>query len=63
MSGGISIWLLALVTLVAVLGIAIWQRGVIAKAKDKRDHSAFLANRPDMQKSDGADPGTKPHGE
>lgn len=58
---GISIWLLAGVTLVVVVIIAIWQRAVVAKAKDSHEHTALTASRPDQRKSDGSDPGTKPH--
>ena len=58
---GSMVWLLALVTLVIVVAIAVWQRGVIAKAKDKHEHSAMTAGRPEQRKSDGADPGTKAH--
>ncbi len=59
--GGISIWLLALVTLVIVVVIALWQRAVVAKAKDTHEHTALTEGRPDQRKSDGSDPGTKPH--
>lgn len=55
------VWALAGVTLIAVLIIAIWQRGVVAKAKDSHEHTAITAERPDQRKSDGSDPGTKPH--
>ncbi len=58
---GMTIWLLALVTFVIVLGIAIWQRLAVAKAKDTHEHTAMTQGRPDQRKSDGSDPGTKPH--
>ena len=56
-----EIWLLALATLGIVLVIAIWQRRVAAKSKDEHHHSAMTEGRPDQRKSDGSDPGTKPH--
>ncbi len=59
--GGISIWLLAAITLVIVLVIAVWQRAVAAKAKDSHEHTALTAGAPEQRKSDGSDPGTKPH--
>ena len=59
--GGISIWLLALVTLGIVVVIAIWQRAVVAKAKDAHEHTALTEGHPEQRKSDGSDPGTKPH--
>ena len=59
---GNAVWLLALATLVIVVVIAIWQRGVVAKAKTQHDHSAVTAGRPDQRKSDGAEPGTKAEG-
>ena len=55
------IWALAGVTLIIVLAIAIWQRGVIAKAKDTHEHSAKTEGHPEQRKSDGSDPGTKAH--
>ncbi len=58
---GISVWLLALVTLVIVLAIALWQRAVVAKAKDTHAHTALTEGHPEQRKSDGSDPGTKPH--
>ena len=58
---GVSVWLLALVTFAIVIAIAIWQRGVVAKAKDTHEHSAMTEGRPDQRKNDGSDPGTKPH--
>ena len=62
MSGnGNLIWLLALATLVIVVVVAVWQRAVVAKAKDTHEHTAMTEGRPDQRKSDGSDPGTKPH--
>ncbi len=58
---GISVWLLAIFTLGIVVIIALWQRAVVAKAKDTHEHTALTAGRPDQRKSDGSDPGTKPH--
>ena len=55
------LWALAGVTLLIVLGIAIWQRGVIEKAKTTHEHTALTEGRPDQRKSDGSDPGTKAH--
>ncbi len=60
-SSGNTVWLLALVTFVIVLAIAIWQRRSAAKAKDSHEHTAMTEGRPDMRKSDGSDPGTKRH--
>ena len=60
-SNGSLVWALALVTLVVVVVIAIWQRRVAAKSKDQHEHSALTAGRPEQRKSDGADPGTKAH--
>lgn len=53
------IWALAIVTLVAVLGIAIWQRGKVAKAKKEHHHTAMTEGHPEMRRTDGA-PGIKP---
>ncbi len=55
------LWALAGITLVIVLAIAIWQRGVVAKAKETHEHTALRAGHPEQRKSDGSDPGTKPH--
>lgn len=55
------IWILALATLVIAVGVAIWQRRVAARSKDEHHHSALTAGRPEQRKSDGSDPGTKPH--
>ena len=60
-SNGNLIWMLAFVTLIVVVAVAIWQRGAVARAKEKHEHSAMTAGRPDLRKSDGSDPGTKPH--
>ena len=54
------LWALAGVTLVIVFVIAIWQRGVVAKAKSTHEHTAMTTGRPEQRKSDGSDPGTKP---
>ena len=55
------LWILAGVTLVIVLGIAIWQRGVIETAKSTHEHTALTEGHPEQRRSDGSDPGTKPH--
>ena len=55
------VWALAAFTLIIVVAIAIWQRGVVAKAKETHEHTAMTTHRPDQRKSDGSDPGTKPH--
>ena len=60
-SNGTLIWLLALATLVIAVGVAIWQRKAAAKSKDEHHHSALTAGHPEQRKSDGSDPGTKPH--
>ena len=61
--GGSNLWLLAFVTFIVVIGVAIWQRRAVAKAKDDHEHSAVTASRPDQRKSDGAEPGTKAQGD
>ncbi len=60
MSGYIP-WLLALVTFGLVLAFAMWQRRDVSKAKDERQHSAMTQGKPELRKSDGSDPGTRPH--
>lgn len=55
------LWILAGVTFLIVLALAIWQRAAVAKAKATHEHTALTAGRPDQRKSDGSDPGTKPH--
>ena len=60
MGNGNLLWLLALVTLVIVVLVAIWQRRAVSNAKDEHEHTAMTAGRPDLRKSDGSDPGTKP---
>ena len=37
------LWALAGITLVIVLAVAIWQRGVVAKAKEAHEHTALTA--------------------
>ena len=60
-SSGITVWLLALVTFVIVIALAIWQRRSVAKAKDTHEHTAMTRGHPEQRRSDGSDPGTKPH--
>ena len=60
-TSGTWVWLLVLATFAIVLVIAIWQRRAVAKAKDTHEHTALTKGRPDQRKSDGSDPGTKPH--
>lgn len=60
MSGYIP-WLLALVTFALVLIFAIWQRSDVRKAKREHQHSAMTEGKPELRKSDGSDPGTRPH--
>ncbi|RZL68473.1 MAG: hypothetical protein EOP77_01215 [Variovorax sp.] len=60
MSGYIP-WVLALVTFALVLAFAFWQRAAVSKAKKDHEHSAMTAGQPELRKSDGSDPGTKPH--
>ena len=60
-SNGSMVWILALFTLIVVVAIAVWQRRAAAKSKDEHHHSAVTAKAPEQRKSDGSDPGTKPH--
>lgn len=57
---GMEVWLLALVTFAIVIGIAVWQRGSVARAQKRHEHSAHTEGKPGLRKSDGSDPGTKP---
>lgn len=41
---------LALATLVIALGYAIWQRGRVARAKDRNTHSALTQPEPGVDK-------------
>ncbi len=60
-SNGNWVWLLALTTFVIVIVIAIWQRRSVAKAKETHEHTALTKGHPEQRRSDGSDPGTKPH--
>ena len=53
------IWILALFTFVVVLGIAIWQRFKVEKAKKEHHHTAMTEGQPELRRTDGA-PGVKP---
>ncbi len=61
MMDGTMVWALALVTLMAAVAIAVWQRKSISKAKDEHHHSALTQGVPGQRASDGKDPGTQPH--
>lgn len=54
------IWALALFTFLAVLGVALWQRMKVEKAKKEHHHTAMTEGRPDLRRTDGA-PGVKKH--
>ena len=58
---GYAPWLIALATFALVLVFALWQRGAVSKAKKEHHHSAMTEGKPELRKSDGSDPGTKPH--
>lgn len=53
------VWPLALVTLVIVVLLAVWQRARVARAKREHEHTAMTAGRPDQRRTDGA-PGVDP---
>lgn len=53
------IWPLAIVTLVIVIAVALWQRAKVAKAKTDHAHSALTEGRPAERRTDGA-PGVDP---
>lgn len=60
MSGYVP-WILALVTFGIVIIFAVWQRGSVSKAKKEHEHTVMTEGHPELRKSDGSDPGTRPH--
>ena len=53
------IWGLAIFTLLAVLGFAVWQRFNVEKEKKAHAHTALTEGQPELRKTDGA-PGVRP---
>jgi hypothetical protein len=58
MDNGTILWGLAIFTLIAVLGFAIWQRFKVQKAMKEQHHSAVTEGRPDLRRNEDA-PGVK----
>ncbi len=59
MNDSAIVWALAIFTLVAALGFAIWQRFKVEKAKREHHHTAMTEGKPELRGTGGA-PGVKP---